>query len=129
LPCDVSGGDVAIYTDTSGDVMYATDVQSSPPFLVNFWGRCTRRPPRFSGLSTNTINSIPFMTATLSHSNLQLTPTNSTLTGVEPILPRTYTISLTLTDDLITNSNPSHPLIVIIFLMREVNWMEYICKI
>jgi hypothetical protein len=24
----------------------ATDVQSSPPiFLVNFWGRCTRRPP------------------------------------------------------------------------------------
>jgi hypothetical protein len=108
--CDVSGGDVAIYTDTSGDVMYATDVQSEPTNISRELLRqmYAASSSRFSGLSTNTINSIPFIDGDIITFKLTVDAelTQHTLTGVEPILPRTYTISLTLTDDLITNSNP-----------------------
>jgi hypothetical protein len=45
------------------------------------------------GLSTNTINSIPFIDGDIIIT-FRLTPNNPAhLTGVEPILPRTYTIS------------------------------------
>lgn len=102
--CSTAGsGSVAIYTDASLGVNYATDVQSEPTNISRELLRqmYAAQPARFKDLTTNTINSIPFVVGDIITFKLTIDAelTQHLLTDVDPIPPRTYTISLTLSDD------------------------------